>query len=214
MLNVLVACKAPKHPGGLEHLGVEGVDWRIAFDTGAGWAAASNRLLDHADGDVLFCDDDVTFTAGCLDGVQQWRGHADVFGLDLHDLRGARQVGARHILTAEGAVADWVAPGPAYVAHVSTSAIYLSAAVARVVRFPIWEGLHWEDVAFCFEAWTRGFRVMAVPGTVLHAIEQGVGATKRQDAAFWPRWHVNRAAFQAWCQGRDLRAVPVGAREL
>ena len=214
MITVLVACKEPKRPEGLEHLGVEGVDWRIAFDTGAGWGAAANRLLDNAVGDCLFCDDDVAFTPDSLAGVRAHRGQADVFGLDLHDLRGQRQVGARHVLTPDGAIVDWVQSGPAYVAHCSTSAIYLTAPVVRAVRFPIWPGLHWEDVAFCFDAWAKGFKVLAVPGLVYHAIEQGVGATKRHDAAFWQRWHTNRAAFQQWCAGRDLSAVPVGVREL
>lgn len=208
MLNILVACKEPKAPGGLEHLG----DYQMLYDSSPGWGAASNALLDKAaelGGDALFCDDDVAFTPACLSFVQTYYNHADLFGLDLHDLAGQCQQGARHTMTAAGEIHDWVYPGPAYVAHVSTSAIYIKAdAIQSGLRFPVWEGIHWEDVAFCLDAWLRGFRVLAVPGYVHHAIEGGVGSTKRHDAAFWERWGQNKAAFNAWCAERDLSAVP------
>lgn len=206
-LTVLVACKEPRTPLGLEHIG----EWRIFHDTSTPWAQAANQLLDTAarfEDDALFLDDDVTLTAGCLDHVFSHYDHADLFGLDLHALDGSRQVGARHAWDGTQ-LHDWVQPGPAYVAHVSTSAIYIKAgAIAAGLRFPVWPGIHWEDVAFCFDAWARGLRVMAVPGLVLHAIEGGVGATKRHSPSFWERWGQNRECFQQWCEGRDLGAVP------
>lgn len=210
-LEVLVACKEARAPGGLEHLGEKGRDWRISFCCIPGWSIGTNALLDLAaasGNDALFLDDDVTLTADSLAGVHEYYGQADIFGLDLHALDGARQVGARHTWDGQ-TIHDWVEPGPAYVAHVSTSAVYIKHSVlAAGVRFPVWEGIHWEDVAFCFDAWARGFRVLAVPGLVHHAIEGGAGATKRHDPAFWERWGANKAAFQAWCAERDLSAVP------
>lgn len=218
MLNILVACKAPKAPGGLEYAG----EHRVLYNSDAGWGAASNALLDRAaieGGDALFLDDDVTLLPESLAGVREYYDHADLFVLDLHDLSGARQAGARHIMTQDGGILDWVQPGPAYVAHCSTSAIYIKAAAVKTLRFPIWPGIHWEDVALCLDAWLHGFKVLAVPGRVNHDIEGGVGATKRHDARFWERWALNRQHFAGWCAEHDLAAaladgrVPVGARE-
>ena len=218
MLTVLVACKAPpmnskqaSKPGGLAHLGAHNRDWRIAYDATPGWSNAANALLDYAAAkghDALFLDDDVTLTTDSLAGVRQYYGHADIFGLDLHAQGGARQVGARHTWDGQ-TLHDWVEGAPAYVAHVSTSAVYIKHAVlAAGVRFPVWDGVHWEDVAFCFDCWLHGFRVLAAPGLVHHAIEGGVGATKRHDPTFWEKWTANKAAFQVWCAERDLGMVP------
>lgn len=221
MLNVLVACKEPKAPGGLEHLGERRVDWTVWFNDMPGWSSAANQLLAGAavEGvDCLFLDDDVTLTPESLSGVRAYYDQADLFGLDLHDLTGARQQGARHTMTETGMIHDWVQSGPAYVAHVSTSAIYIKAAALASLRFPVWPGVHWEDVAFCLDAWLQGFRVMAVPGMVLHAIEGGIGATKRHDEHFWPRWRANMDAMAAWMNERGVvqaladGRIPVGAK--
>jgi hypothetical protein len=218
LLNILVACKEPKAPGGLEHAGAH----RIIYSSIPGWGAAANALLDRAatiGGDALFLDDDVTLTEGCLDGVRDHYDRASLFGLDLHDLTGSRQAGARHILDNEGGLHDWEAPGPAYVAHVSTSAIYLKEDfIQSGIRFPVWPGVHWEDVAFCLDAWLNGFKVLAVPGYVHHAIVGGVGATKRHTPEFWERWAANRQAFGAWCGEQGVQAalargvIPIGAQ--
>lgn len=210
MLTVLCTSKHRTPPGGLEHLGG---DYRLIVDDTPGWSASSNHLLDRAliyGDDALFLDDDVTLTADSLEGVRAYRDHADAFGLDLHTMTGQRQPGARHIFdAATGEFIEWNEPGPAYVAHCSTSAIYLSAkAIASGVRFPIWPGVHWEDVAYCLDLWRAGLRVLAVPGVAWHAIEGGVGQTKRHDAMFWARWHQNRTLFaEAY---RDVRE-PRGA---
>lgn len=212
-LTILVASKAGRTPQGLEHLG----DYRLIVNDAAGWGAASNALLKEAaslGGDALFCDDDVTFTADSLAGVLSHADKADIFGLDLHTLDHIRQAGARH--TWDGTeIHDWVQSGPAYVAHVTASALYLTAASLKAgVQFPIWPGLHWEDVAFCFSAWATGLKVAAVPGLTYHATLGGIGATKRYDEAFWEKWHANRSRFYAWCKKRDLKAVPREATPL
>lgn len=219
MLNVLVACKEVKTPGGLQFAG----DVATHYDTHPSWGQASNLLLAKAQalgGDALFLDDDVTLTDGCLDHVYKHYDKADVFGLDLHDMTGARQAGARHMMDKQGGIHDWVLPGPAYVAHVSTSAIYLKASAVEQLRFPIWDGIHWEDVAFCLDAWLHGLKVLAVPGYVEHQIVAGVGATKRHAPEFWDKWAKNMRALGIWCADnhvmpalRDGR-IPVGAVEL
>lgn len=222
MLNILVACKEERAPGGLEFARPD--KQRVFYDTNASWGEASNNLLAQAayfGGDALFLDDDVTLTAGCLDHVFSHYPDADIFGLDLHDMTGERQAGARHIIDTTGALHDWVQPGPAYVAHCSTSAIYIKQDVLRAnVRFPIWDGIHWEDVAFCLDAWLHGFKVLAVPGYVHHNIVGGVGATKRHAPEFWEKWARNRQYFGAWCGERGVMQaladgrVPRGARPL
>lgn len=219
-LAVLVACKEQKEPGGLEHLGAH----RVYYDTSPGWGAASNNLLDKAaalGGDCLFVDDDVILTPESLDGVKQYYDQADCFGLDLHDLSGQRQAGARHAMALDGTLHDWVHPGPAYIAHASTSAMYIKHAVlAAGIRFPIWPGLYWEDVALCLAAWLHGFKVLAVPGYVHHDIVSGSGATKRHSPEFWAKERINYEAFRAWCDKQKVGAgladgrIPVGAKPL
>lgn len=219
-LLILVACKEPKEPGGLEHL----CEHRVLYDNSPGWGGASNALLDRAaelGGDALFCDDDVTFTADSLAGVRAHYDAADLFGLDLHDLSGQRQVGARHAMALDGTLSDWVQSGPAYIAHCSTSAMYIKASVLQAgIRFPIWDGLYWEDVMLCVDAWLHGFKVLATPGYVHHDIVGGSGATKRYSEDFWTKERANYQAFRALCDERGVSAalakgrIPVGARPL
>jgi hypothetical protein len=218
MLNILIACKEEKEPGGLAWAG----SCCVHYNHTPGWSNAANALLARAQaigGDVLFLDDDIALTEGCLDSVQAHYAQADLFGLDLHDMTGERQAGARHTLSSAGLLLDWVQPGPAYVAHVSTSAIYIKH-TALGLRFPVWDGIHWEDVAFCLDAWLQGFKVMAVPGRVNHAIVGGVGSTKRHDAQFWDKWSRNMQAMSVWMGEHSVMQaladgrIPVGAREL
>jgi hypothetical protein len=203
--TILVACKEPRLPKGLEHAGTQ----HIIQSNAVPWGRAANELLDQCQKwgtDALFLDDDTTLVGGSLDGVHSHYDQADIFGLDLHVLStGERQAGARHL----GDMTEWVHSGPAYVAHVSTSAVYIKAsAISSGLRFPEWDGIHWEDVAYCFQAWLLGLRVLAVPGLVYHDIQEGAGATKRHDPAFWARWGKNKTAFEQWCGERDLSSVP------
>lgn len=208
-LLVLVASKDGREPGGLEHLG----EHRLLLDTSAGWGAAANALLKQAaaaGSDALFCDDDVVFTPTSLDGVRAHYDAADIFGLDLHTLDGIRQAGARHTWDGQQ-ISDWVEAGPAYVAHVTASAMYLKAS-ALALRFPSWPGLYYEDVALCFDAWIKGLKVLAVPGVVRHDIENGSGATKRHTPEFWAKFEKNRSRFFSWCEKHDLSKVPQDAQ--
>lgn len=227
MLNILVASKEPKEPGGLEYLPPH----RVIYSHAVPWGRAANDLIEQAaqlGGDAIFCDDDVTFQKESLFHLntrlgQSFGGHfgktlyelGDAFGFDLHDTSNTRQAGARHILADDGSIPEWVHPGPAYVAHCSTSAIYLKQSALRSgARFPEWPGIHWEDVAYCMDLWAHGCKVMAVPGLVLHDIVGGVGATKRHSPEFWQKWQHNQAAFRQWCAEHDLSKVVRGAVEV
>lgn len=217
--SILVSSLTAKPPDGLNCIPYT----HLISNSAAGWAVSANQLLDQAaalGGDAIFCDDDVTFLPESLDGVKVHYHQADVFGFDLHDLGNTRQCGARHTLP-DGYLTDWVHPGPAYVAHVSTSAIYLKAsAIQSGVRFPVWPGIHWEDVGYTLGLWLAGCTVLAVPGRVNHAIVGGVGATKRHAPEFWAKWTQNKQAFTQWCwehkvgQALAEGRIPMGAREV
>ena len=178
LISILVSSANATAPQGLEHI----PHTHLLINGAAGWSISANQLLDQAaalGGDAIFCDDDVTFLPESLDGVRAHYQQADAFGFDLHDLSGARQCGARHTFP-DGVLTDWIHPGPAYVGHVSTSAIYLTEkAIQSGVRFPVWPGVHWEDVGYTLGLWLAGCRVLAVPGRVNHNIVGGIGATKR-----------------------------------
>ena len=217
MLDVLVATiDESRTPGGLEHIGQP---FRLLVDTSKGWANAANTLLDQAKGDALFLDDDVTLTASTLALLPAYYDKADIFGFTL-------------VSPGEGWNASWrvVSAGfgldsanntrpasdirevmtPAYVAHVTASALYIKAHVLRAgLRFPIWPGAHYEDVAFTVEAWIRGFKVAYLPGLIEHPLTAaGAGKTKSAEDNFNRRRAQNEALYKAWMDDKDLSLVP------
>src|SRR5688572_4999813 len=148
-------------------------DVRLLVDTRAGWSEAANALLDEAarlGTGALFLDDDITWTPDAGRALLAYQDSADMLGFDLHLPQGHRQFDVHHLLTAEGALVGINPDVPCYVAHVSTSCCYLSArliADARV-RFPVWPGTHYEDVAYALSAWMHGYTVAYVGGVVIH----------------------------------------------
>ena len=61
----------------------------------------------------------------------------------------------------------------------------MPAVLTAGVRFPVWPGVHSEDVAFTYDCWLHGFKVLYVPNRAEHALEpNGVGATKAQTTTF------------------------------
>lgn len=228
MLNILVACKEPTTPGGLEHIpGVQGRDWQIIYDLAPGWAVASNALLDLAaelGGDALFLDDDATLTETTLLRLPELYDRAEVFGFTLVDEQG-HITSAAHELYANGQIfprSAAMAGTPAYVAHVTTSAIYLKESVLRAgVRFPIWPGIHKEDVAFTFSCWLAGQRVLYIPGKVIHPLEDiGVGRTKAQEQGLQAKLDLNNVALTQWMidhkvmEAARAGRIPFGSRKL
>ena len=209
MLDVLVSTIDEKRtPGGLEFIPGP---FRLLVDARRGWSEASNALLDLAAAkghDALFLDDDVTLTATSLALLPLYRGTADIFGFTLIT---PTEQGWRIASAGFGCAPDGnPVPAadmrdvfePAYVAHVTASAMYIKNAVLRSgLRFPVWPGAHFEDLAFTYEAWMRGFRVAYLPGMVEHPIEGGGGRTKAAEEAFHQKRAQNYQAFQGW--GRD-----------
>lgn len=148
--------------------------WRIFVhaDIGKGWAEAANRLLDisAATGrDALFLDDDTEIFPNSFEQLERYYDRAEVFGFNCVHPEGRRSYG-------------WILPAPertmvdpsfclepCYLAHVTTSAIYLKNSVMKAgVRFPVWPGAWYEDVAFTIDCWLAGQRVAYVGGDIGH----------------------------------------------
>jgi hypothetical protein len=215
VINVLVATiDADRRPGGLQHL----PEHRLLVDSRKGWADAANALLDQAaerGGDALFLDDDVTLYPSTLALLNHYYDRAAVFGFTLVSGGGVASAGlvanASGGLTPPSDIRDILAP--AYVAHVTTSAIYIKADVVRAgVRFPVWPGAHHEDVAFTYDCWLRGFNVAYLPGLVEHPLTQhGAGGTKSADPAFNDKRATNAHHLSVWIQQRGvLEAIAAG----
>lgn len=205
VVDVLVASKDGKTPAGLDH-----VPWptRLLVDSRPGWAAAANALLDQAaeaGHDALFIDDDVTILPETFAVFDQYYPLADVFGFRLRGQPGQDdQCGWG--LQKPNPFADRAC----YLAHVTASLMYVRAEVLGAVRFPVWPGLHFEDVQFTYECWYRGFAVAYVPSPALHDIgpTQGgspIGATKRHEANLEERRAINHHQLGQWVTANDIR---------
>lgn len=222
MLNILVASKHSIAPAGLEHLPAHAV----MLDSSPGWAASSNALLDaaaEAGEPAIFADDDVTFTAHSLAALPLYQDAADVIGFTLLDAAG-RVASAGHVWR-DGVLVPRAAERrliPCYLAHVTTSCIWLSVRALRSgVRFPVWPGVHGEDVAFTYACWLAGLRVAYVPGPVVHPVHAGmVGSTKIRDPQLTARLALNSTARAQWEIDNDVYGairrgvVPTGEWEL
>lgn len=215
MLTVLCATTGTRIPLGLDSLPPH----TLLTDGRPGWAQAANALLDQAaerGTDALFIDDDIEFTPDSLRLLTpDVLARAEVFGFTL--FTGYAITSAGFHATLDGG-APQLAPQrniidilrPGYVAHVTASCMYLTAAVLRAgVRFPVWPGQHHEDVAFTYECWLRGFRVAYVPGVVYHHLDLavGVGATKAKLPTFHADRALNHEALQRWVREHDVAAA-------
>jgi hypothetical protein len=224
-MTLILLATAPgntRRPEGLERLGA--LDMLV--DTRPGWAEAANALLDQAaerGQDALFLDDDITWTPDATRALLAHRGSADMLGFDLWLPQGHRQYDVHHVVTPAGAIIGCNPPGPCQVAHVSTSCCYLSARLIadRRVRFPVWPGTHYEDLAYALSAWLHGYTVAYVGGTVIHHMAGPAGATKGADPQTLAKQAMNRQYFANWCYERKVRdaateggRIPVGVRPL
>jgi hypothetical protein len=207
-VDVLVASKDGKLPGGLSH-----IPWatRVLVDDRPGWAEASNALLDRAAAaghDAIFIDDDVTILPETFAGFEKYYPLADVFGFRLRGRVGMSDQ------------AGWglQKPNPfpdraCYAAHVTASLLYLRAEVLTAgLRFPSWPGVHYEDIVFTYECWYRNFAVAYLPLAALHDIgpvSDGamVGATKRHETHLEVRRDVNHRHLDKWVKDNDLRGA-------
>jgi hypothetical protein len=229
MLDILVATvDETRVPKGLEHIGQP---FRILVDTRKGWAEAANALLDKASGDALFLDDDVTLTPTSLALLEKYYDAASLFGFTLITPQGGWNTGWQVASAGMGAdkegrlthgtdVRDVMTP--AHVAHATTSAIYIKQEAIRAgLRFPVWPGAHYEDVAFTFDAWLRGLKVAYLPGLVEHPLTgAGAGATKSASIGFQDARAVNARCLEEWKAERDILGaiaagrIPLGRRPI
>jgi hypothetical protein len=215
MIGVLIASKDGRHPRGMEH-----IHWtyKLCVDTQPGWALASNALLDRscrAGCDALFLDDDVTLTEDTFRLLPDYLDKADVFGFTLVD--GSRIVSAGHELYPDGALLPRLPSlvgTPAYLAHVTASALYIKHRVLVAgVRFPVWSGVHAEDIAFTYDVWLHGFRVAYIPGRVEHPMPAGnVGQTKAQTPGLAEKLAQNTALLWQWMREREVMAAARAGR--
>jgi hypothetical protein len=202
-------------PGGLNYTPQPS---EYLYSTMAGWARASNHLLDVADkagADVLFVDDDIRLLPTTFSEMPQWLPLADVIGFRL--TQGGRTVSAGHVLYDDGLLLPNQYPDePAYLAHVTASAMYIKNRVLKAgIRFPEWPGVHSEDVAFTHDVWMHGFQVLYWPSPVEHALEpSGIGATKAHEADLPSKLQENTNHLHSWCAARDMSRVLRGRQPL
>lgn len=244
MITVLCATKGEQKPVGLEFVpvnndaGIPVMGATISVVPNSDyhechakpWAVAANTLLDGCPGDALFLDDDIELTPWAFSQFERYRGQADIIGFSLFrpTAQGLalQSAGFQFMKTGDGAGAMLMPLTsmvdllrPCYVAHVTASCMYLSDKVIRSgLRFPVWPGQHHEDVAFTYEAWLRGFKVMHLPGLVIHHMPDAgtVGATKSKDAGFENDRMVNWAMLQKWQVDNNImdeigKRIPLGA---
>lgn len=211
MLSILCATKGDRRPGGLGHAPPH----TYLEDTRAGWAKASNALLGAAASSghsALFLDDDVTLLPETFEDMAEWQSTGAVVGFQLRD--GDAVISAGHYLSHGGILLPNRNPDtPAYLAHVTASAMYIPHAVlAAGVRFPDWPGVHSEDVAFTYAVWLAGFKVLYWPSPVLHEVaENGIGLTKVGEANLGARLLDNSRRLGMWMQEQNvLGNVPMG----
>lgn len=232
MLDVCIATLGKRKPTGLRYLGTEGVDYRILTDSSAPWGAAANALLDASENDVLFMDDDIellpkTVPPKC---ALNWLApDADVIGFMLRDpFNTGKLPQGPYICSAQGgqvhplpAAVGGAMLKPVYCAHVTASLLYVKrSAIDGGLRFPVWPGSHYEDVAFTMDAWVKGFKVAFVPLLAHHHMSNAAGATKGVDPDFEARRAQNLGLFQQWCIDNGIaekigtvipsQALPIG----
>jgi len=211
MISVLCATTGARQPRGLEHLPPH----RYLTDGRPGWAPAANALLDQAaqyGDDALFIDDDIELTPESFRFFDAVRDRAEVFGCTL--FTGAAVTSAGFHAATDGASVQLVPQRnlidilrPGYVAHVTASCLYLTAPVlASGLRFEVWPGQHYEDVAFTYAAWLRGFRVAYMPGVTFHHMDMavGVGATKSKLPTFHADRAVNHECLMQWIAAHEV----------
>lgn len=229
MIQVLCASLGDRQPKGLEYIpnGHE-----ITFCADKGWSKAANKLLDHAAhcGDyALFLDDDIELTPHTFALLNKKPPTADVVGFTLLHRNGQVQSAGHQFVPVHSNVVMqplqslYEIMTPRYVAHVTASCFLLSPRLLRSgVRFPEWDGQHYEDAAFTIEAWRQGFTVAYVPGIVWHEFDTtaGAGATKAKQETFQAEREKNRVRLEEWYREIGLTQlcldgiVPVGSKEI
>lgn len=224
-----VASKDGSLPAGIP------VDAQVFRSNLAPWAEGANKIIDDfaSYGDhpfLCFLDDDITLLRHSFEDMFDQLSGADVWGpmLVYPQNRGGGIQSAGHVYTRiEGAELSPLTQfpnavlWPQYVAHVSASCFLISKKVAQAgIRFPVWPGAHYEDVAFTLDCWLKGFKVGYWPTPVIHDCNDGVGNTKGGDSDFEEKRRTNLMRLHMYYKDIDLPArlkdgtVPIAARPI
>lgn len=171
-----------------------------------GWSAAINDCLRRRTPghDVLIIDDDVTVLPSTFDRLARYLKVADVIGFKLlfPDYNLQHGGGMVTMLGRTGHIM-YQEDMPSYVAYVTASLCYIKEEVlGAVAPLNVWEGVQWEDVALCLDAWEAGYRVAYVPDPAIHKET----ATKKHDPKFWEKFEINAQAFYEKYERQCIKA--------
>ena len=209
---------------GLDHIPWE---YEVHTSTAKPWAKAANDLLDESAArgrDAIFVDDDIEILPETFEVLEPLIPYADVFGFMM--LRpGGSLLSGGHEATDDGTpfpmITEPAIHETAYVSHVTASLMYLKRSAVEKLRVPRWPGQHYEDVAFSYDAWLKGLRVLYVPRPCLHDVtNENIGASKGKIPNFWELNGVNRQEMAQWAVGHGVReaiakrVIPTGRLRL
>lgn len=172
-------------------------DLNIITSDVPGWANAINDCLSRriVGEDCLIIDDDIEILPETFADFDEYKQYGDVFGFKLMYPGGTAVQHDGGYLTTDGGSGHLFRNSDmaSYVGYVTASLCYIKAHVfENVLAMNVWPGLQWEDVAFCVDAWEKGFRVVYVPNPAIHE-ETG---TKRDEVNFWGKFRINALIFQ------------------
>jgi GT2 family glycosyltransferase len=209
MIDVCVCTLGKREPLGLRYVPDR---FRLITSGLAPWPVAANDVLDRSENDVLFIDDDIEFLPDSFSHFQNYKERADILGFSLHHpANGTWELqNAGCMYFADGNRNDSMEGNEAhYIAHVTASCMYIHRRVVQSgLRFPVWDGVYSEDLAFTLEAWLRGFRVAHIPGVVRHHMkwsEVGLaGSEKAGLGNLRADWKRNREHLARWESDRDI----------
>jgi O-antigen biosynthesis protein len=144
---------------------------------GKSWPEAINLGLKESTGDVILMDDDVVLNADTFSTVEKYYNDADIFGFKLLFPDGAIQHAGGFIRGSQIGHLGFREPAdspefmvPRYVAHATTSLIYIKRHVLKKLggmaeNYP---GMQFEDVDFNIRAIKAGFRILNLPQSAVH----------------------------------------------
>jgi GT2 family glycosyltransferase len=150
----------------------------IGPEYASSWPGAINAGLAHVPKgrDVILMDDDVFLMPNTFSKVEEMYDKADIFGFKLLYPDGRIQHAGGQFADGKLGHRFWAqddigqAELPVYLAHATTSLIYIKAHVLEklcgmAMDYP---GVQYEDVDFCIRALREGFKILYLPQAAIH----------------------------------------------